>query len=259
LTDGVSTLLIDPVVTKPNLRHWILGSSFQSNENRVREVLSRYQISSVEGVLCSHTHFDHAVDVPVIARLKGAKVYGGESLKNLVHKSEPSVPYQEVQDGDRFQVGDFKVTFHRREHSPILKSLGWKFLPGLIEETFSSGFYDYHEGEIWSFYIEHPQGRILIDQGSKLAPSSQKYFGQVDVHFTGVANKESFEDLTQNNIFKVHAALVIPIHFDFFMLQSEWLESLRLPGMELERLESAVISNHQTFLIPKLGEPVKIK
>jgi hypothetical protein len=43
----------------------------------------------------------------------------------------------------------------------------FQFLPGKIS-SFQGRFYDYREGETWSYRIEHPQARILIDQGSHL-------------------------------------------------------------------------------------------
>ena len=34
---------------------------------------------AADGILCGHTHFDHVLDVPAIARFTGAQVFGAES------------------------------------------------------------------------------------------------------------------------------------------------------------------------------------
>ncbi len=39
---------------------------------------------TVEGVLVGHTHFDHAVDAPALARRSGCNAYGSESLARLM-------------------------------------------------------------------------------------------------------------------------------------------------------------------------------
>jgi len=49
-------------------------------------MLDRYASppGAVAGILVGHTHFDHAVDAPALARRHGAKAYGSASLAHLI-------------------------------------------------------------------------------------------------------------------------------------------------------------------------------
>jgi len=263
LSDGTSTLIFDPVFTKPTLLNWIFNSKMRSNETRVQTGLIRAKIKTAQAVFSSHGHFDHAIDLALVSFKTGATIFGGESLKTIT-TADPHLPvrFSEIKDQQPIEVGLFKVTPIRRTHAPILQNLDWRFLPGPVPKNFQYDFYDYREGEVWAYWVEHPNGNILIDQGSHFFKNHTKYAGKADAYFVGVANKSSLDDIVENNIKIIRAPLVIPIHFDVFFLQSEWIESQRMPGSELEALEKRVNSQALPpveFLIPKLYEPISIR
>ena len=254
ITDGKNTLLFDPVFTKPSLSHWIFGSPFRSDPKRVSSALESAGIGKADAVFSSHEHFDHAVDVAQVSAQTGAAIYGGTSLKRLT-QADPSLNtrFESISTETPIQIGDFKVIPYQRTHAPILQGIDWKFLPGQVSESFQFEFYGYREGETWGYRIEHPKGRILLDQGSHLFPPNLRYAGKTDVYLVGVANKKSFEDLVENNMRAMGAPLVIPLHFDVFFLQSDFLESQALPSTELARIADYFSKNlnHSKFLIPK--------
>jgi L-ascorbate metabolism protein UlaG (beta-lactamase superfamily) len=262
VTDGITTILIDPVFTKPSLSHWILNSKFRSNKELVQSSLKTIEVTSVDAIFSSHTHFDHAVDLIEIANQTKATIFGGVSIERMIYaEKNDKTKYQKLNDRDEVNIGQFKIISYRRSHAPILHSLDWKFLPGEIYESFSYHFYDYREGEIWSYRIEHPKARLIVDQGSHLFEENKKYKNQTDAYFVGVANKKSLDDLVQNNIAVINAPKVIPLHFDFFLLQSSFLESLRLPGNGLEKLQEKVKEHSAGNIqvqIPNLYEEITI-
>src|SRR5262252_6169336 len=58
---------------------WLGTAAFRfSYEGTVR------WIDPADAVLVGHTHFDHALDVPAIARAHGCPVYGSRSLAHLM-------------------------------------------------------------------------------------------------------------------------------------------------------------------------------
>ena len=259
ITDGKTTLLFDPVFTKPSLFHWIFGSEFRSDPKRVSAGLKMAEINKADAVFSSHEHFDHSVDVAQVSAQTGASIYGGVSLRRLT-QADPSLKthFESITSETPIQIGDFKVIPYQRAHAPILHGIEWKFLPGEVSESFHFEFYGYREGETWGYRIEHPEGKILLDQGSHSFPPNLRYAGKTDVYLVGVANKKSFDDLVENNIRAVGARLVIPLHFDVFFLQSESLESQAMPGTELERISEYFQKNinHSKFLIPNQSEPI---
>jgi hypothetical protein len=262
ITDGETTLLFDPVFTKPSLRNWVSNAPFRSNEIKVKQGLQDSQITNANAIFASHCHFDHSIDVALIASKTGATIYGGPSLKAIT-TSDSTIPvsFSNIVDRDVISVGRFKIKVFRREHPPILQRFEWKFLPGLVSEMFHFNFYDYKEGEIWAFRIEHPEGNILIDQGSHFFPDLKIYSGKTDAYFVGVANKTSLPDLIENNIKAIGAPIVVPLHFDFFLLQSEILEGLNLPGNDLEAIQESMhqsVAPKMEFRIPKRNELIQI-
>ncbi|NDG84912.1 MAG: hypothetical protein EBX52_07735 [Proteobacteria bacterium] len=261
LTDGESTLLFDPVFTKPSLRHWILGSALRSDPERVASSLKSAGVSHAEAVFASHGHFDHSVDVARVSSFTGATIYGGISLKRIT-TADPALPvhFQMITPEVPIRIGKFTVIPYRREHAPILHGIHWKFLPGEVPADFHFEFYGYREGETWGYRIEHPEGNVLIDQGSHSYAPNLKYSGNTDAYLVGVANKKSFEDLVEKNIGGIRAPLVVPLHFDFFFLQSETLEAMRLPSTELDRIGTTLshLFPATRFIAPVKFSPIPV-
>jgi len=244
LTDGKTTLLFDPVITKPGLSHWLLNAELIPDREAVKERLKLWKVSGAQALFISHTHFDHASDVGVVADLTGATVYGGPSLQTLVTYQAPKVPFAMVGNQDTVPVGDFRVTFFKRRHAPIIQWADWHFHEGPIPKDFSGKFWQFWGGETWSYFVEHPQGNTLIDQGSRFVEEFRPIAGKVKNYFMGVANKKSIEAVMKENLGILRPTNVFPIHFDFFFLQSDTMERWVMPGMELPELQEAVKKHH---------------
>ena len=61
-------------------------------------------------ILITHTHFDHSVDMPYIAKKTGAVVIGTESTLNFARVSGvPEAQLVTVKGGEDFQFGDFSM------------------------------------------------------------------------------------------------------------------------------------------------------
>jgi L-ascorbate metabolism protein UlaG (beta-lactamase superfamily) len=253
ISDRESTILIDPVFTKPSLNHWFFNSKFRSDPERVRVGLQRAEVRNAKAIFASHCHFDHVVDVARVSEITGAPIHGGVSLQRIA-SGDPGIhsKFVEIEDRKPVQVGRFKVIPYRREHPPILHLRALKFLPGEVPAGFEFNFYDYHEGEVWGFRVEHPEGNLLVDQSSHFFDRNLEYAGKTDAYFVGVANKESLDALVEGNILRVRSPLVVPMHFDFFLLQSDFLESRSMPGMDLELIRKRLgeLSPGTSFLKP---------
>lgn len=235
ITDGKDTLVFDAVPTKPTLSNWLFGTELKSDVVRVSEMLRHAQIEKVSCVFMSHTHFDHAVDGAQVALMMHAPIYGGVSVKRITEAYNPAPQYRELIPEKPIQIGKFKITPIRRDHAPIFSL--FHYLPGEIAPGFAFKFYQYREGETWNYFIEHPLGNILFDQGGRFHPPNKKFSGRVGTYFAGIANRRSIEDWIDNSILAVTPKRVVPIHFDVFFLQSDWLEKQWLPGAGLNKLE----------------------
>jgi L-ascorbate metabolism protein UlaG (beta-lactamase superfamily) len=259
LTDQETTLLIDPVLTKPNLSHWLFNRPFSSNQATAKERLKQLGVQKVDGIFISHCHFDHASDVGFLASHFKAPVHGGDSLKKIVHHHDPKAPFVMANDKSEFQIGKFKIKMFNRPHPAIIRPIDWHFLGGKIE-NFSGNFYDYREGEVWMFIIEHPEGITIFDQSSVFFEESQKYAGRVDNYFLGVSNPEDKDTLINNNVKRISPKRVIAIHHDFFFLESDYLSQWLLPTVDLEHLQQEIqkLTPAPTLIIPERDQLIRL-
>ena len=259
LTDRETTLLIDPVLTKPNLSHWLFNRPFISNQVAAKERLNKLGIRKVDGIFISHCHFDHASDAGFLASHFKAPVHGGDSFKKIVHHHDPKAPFVMAEDKSEFQIGKFKIKMFIRPHPAIIRPIDWHFLGGKIE-TFSGNFYDYREGEVWMFIIEHPEGLTIFDQSSVFFEESRKYAGRVDNYFLGVSNPEDKDTLVKNNVKLLAPKRVIGIHQDFFFLESDYLSQWLLPTVDLVHLQQEIqkLTPAPTLIIPERDQLIRL-
>lgn len=260
LSDGVTTLIFDPAFTKPTFIHWALNAPLVPDEPKLREKFQRCGMQGAQAIFVSHTHFDHASDVGVVAKITGATVYGGQSLKRIATFQYPAVKFSSVKDRDVVQVGAFRVTSFKRPHAPIIHWMDWHFLQGEVPENFSGKFYEFFEGDTWGFVVEHAEGMILIDQGSHFQEFYKPYAGKLKAFFMGVANKKSVEKIVEENIGGTKSPLIIPMHFDVFFWDSEELARMEMPGVELLSIQAKAKEKFPEveFKIPSVCESIRI-
>ena len=115
--DDVS-LFIDPYVSRVPLRSLLLRRTALPDP----EMIARYGQApgAVAGVLVGHTHFDHAVDAPALARVHQTKAYGSASLVHLMRLHGLQEQAVEVATHQRYELGPFVVTFIPSRHSKLL-------------------------------------------------------------------------------------------------------------------------------------------
>ena len=115
--EGVS-LFIDPYVSRVPLRAFLLRRRTLPDE----AMIERYAVAPgpVAGVLVGHTHFDHAVDAPAIARRFGTKAYGSPSLAHLMRLHGLGDLAVEAVPHRAYELGPFVVRFVPSRHSKLL-------------------------------------------------------------------------------------------------------------------------------------------
>ena len=111
-----TTLLIDPYVTRSSLSSVALAR-LSPDEQAIRAHVP----ARVDAVLCGHSHFDHLLDAPRIARLTGAQLIGSKTTCSY-GRAEGLAPEKLVLIGAAAQsvrVGEFEVTFFPSLHGRI--------------------------------------------------------------------------------------------------------------------------------------------
>jgi L-ascorbate metabolism protein UlaG (beta-lactamase superfamily) len=184
------TIFIDPYVSRVPLRSLLLRRTAMP----VEALIDRYASvpasgGKVAGVLVGHTHFDHAVDAPAIARRHGAKAYGSASLGHLMRLHGLGELAVEVAPHHRYELGPFVVRFVPSRHSKLLfgrkvpmdGELTCDHLDGLAPGA-------YRCGAVYGIRIE-VAGIALYHQGSADLDDAELPREPVDVFLAGVAGR----------------------------------------------------------------------
>lgn len=259
IEDGDSSILVDPDWTRPNLFHVFGFSKLVSNEALVKAELEKLKIKKVSGIFTSHSHFDHAIDAPIVARLTDAVNYVDQSSLRISNAyKDPRIKTMLIKAGSGIQLGKFKITPMRREHSAI-GLIHMHFLPGPVPENFDFGFWQYKTGDTWFYLIEHPEKTILLDQGSAshLDLMTTKP-SKVDVLIQGVANRENDQAIVNGYLKEFRPSVFIPLHFDNFFKEFDGENLGRLFGIKLDPLLELIQQEYpQTKVInPRYGEEI---
>jgi hypothetical protein len=94
---------IDPYVTRLSLRDLLARRAVPASQPAIAAWIDR-----ADAVLVGHTHFDHALDVPAIARRFGCKVYGSTSLAHLMKLHDLTPQAVVVAPHRDYEVGPFR-------------------------------------------------------------------------------------------------------------------------------------------------------
>ncbi len=73
--DGVSQIMVDGFFSRPKTGKVAFGK-IRSNEKVIRAMIAKYQLHRLKAIFVCHSHYDHALDAPLLSQLTGAKLYG---------------------------------------------------------------------------------------------------------------------------------------------------------------------------------------
>jgi L-ascorbate metabolism protein UlaG (beta-lactamase superfamily) len=172
---------------------------------------------AADAILVGHTHFDHALDVPAIARRAGCRVFGSRSLGRLMALHGLERHFIETVPHRPFAVGPFEITFVPSVHSKLLLGLA---VPAGGELTCDAldhlGGGAYRCGQVWGIHIA-VAGTTLYHQGSADLLDDEVRHRGVDVFLCGIAGR-SFSHRYVERVLRALAprAVVAHHHDDFF-------------------------------------------
>jgi L-ascorbate metabolism protein UlaG (beta-lactamase superfamily) len=262
LEDEDTKIFFDPMFTRAGIQHWLNLSELKSDEALVASVIKEHKLEKVNALFASHSHFDHVIDAPMVSKLTGGTFYVDASSERIARAYKDSkIKTERIENLKPIKIGKFTVTPILRTHAHI-RSLGFTYLAGPVPENFNFGFYDYHMGEVWFYYIEHPSGTILVDQGSEpFLNSIQSFSTKIDVVIQGVANRESDEATINGYTGLLKPSIFIPTHFDNFVFGfNPKSEVSYLPGVKVEELLMKMRKVHpdKKIVFPKYAEKIEL-
>jgi L-ascorbate metabolism protein UlaG (beta-lactamase superfamily) len=230
------TLFVDPYVSRVPLGHLLRRKPALPDARQVERFLGADE--QVAGVLVGHTHWDHAVDAPAVARRYTCKAYGSRSLGALMRLHGLGDQVVEVEPYRTYELGPFEVTFVPSAHSKLLLGLAVPFAGELTcEQLDGLAPGAYRCGQVWGIHIA-VAGITIYHQGSAdLIDDAVRHRG-VDVFVAGIAGRSFTERYWERILPRLDPATVVPTHYDNFFVPlddgMELIGSARIAELEGE-------------------------
>jgi L-ascorbate metabolism protein UlaG (beta-lactamase superfamily) len=206
-----TVIWIDPYVTRMSFVDLVRRKVVHPSS----EAIGRW-IDKADAVLVGHTHFDHAMDVPAIAKRFGCKVYGSSSLQHLMKLHELEDRTIVVEPHKDYEVGPFKFHFVPSQHSKL--QLGFR-VPASGELTCDHVDHltpqAYRCGQVWGIWIE-VAGIKLYHQGSADFVEDALKDRGVDIFLCGIAGRRFTPKYVERIVTKLAPNVIVPTHFDDF-------------------------------------------
>jgi len=224
------TLFIDPYLSRVPLRNLLMRRPTLPDQAALDRFLRAP--GEVVGVLVGHTHFDHAVDAPAIARRFGCRAYGSDSLVRLMGLHGLAGQAVEVEPYRTYELGPFEVSFTPSAHSKLLLGLAVPYDGALTCEhldALSPGAY--RCGRVWGMTIAVAGVRLYHQGSANLIDDAIRE--PVDVFLAGVAGRGFTKNYWKRILRRLEPRVVVPTHYDNFF---------RPLGREMEFVTAAKLS-----------------
>jgi L-ascorbate metabolism protein UlaG (beta-lactamase superfamily) len=231
VSDGTTVVLLDPTPTRPG------PLTLLSGPLEPDEALAERECPQADVILVNHTHFDHVLDVPAIAKRTGALVVGSPSTVNLARsRGVPEEKTRVVKAGDTLVVGGFTIEVRRSRHATIA---------GLEEPL--NGVVPLDAGRLWfwQYLLDDTLFYRLEANGTSIwfHPTSTWTDGEMGgvgagTLIVGVLGEDQTIDKARALLRAVKPRFVLPTHYDNFL--QPWEKGLALmPGLDLGRARTA--------------------
>jgi len=253
---GGHTLLLDPYLSRPGLRKTLAGPLVPDVE-AIRRHAPRADV-----IVAGHSHSDHILDIPEIARLTGARVLGSDSTSNLCRGyGLPASQILEVEADQAVEAGPFRITIKPSLHGKAIR--GRVPLVGKIPQGAHPPlrFQEYLNDTTFGIVVEcrdenlPGQGLTLFHLGSADYYPETIEGQRADVLLPCLMGREHHAGFVHGLLEQLRPRVVIPCHFDDFFVPME--RPIReLPGADLEGFRQDVLRNSvntRLVILDKLG------
>ncbi len=255
VTTDTTTLLIDPYVSRHGLLRLATRALTPDDD-----AIARWVPAKVDAVLCGHSHFDHLLDAPRIARRTGAKLVGSTTTCAFA-RAEGVSEDQLVEiapGGGRVVIGDVTVRFVPSLHGRIV--LGRVPFEGVVRAPprLPARMWDYKMGGAFGLLLEAPDTTVYHNGSADLVDAALAGL-HADTLLVGLAGRHATRDYLRRLTDILRPSTVIPTHHDWFFAPLG--PRVRpLPGIDLDgfRSEVARLLPRARLRLPEYGEEISV-
>jgi L-ascorbate metabolism protein UlaG (beta-lactamase superfamily) len=230
-----TTILIDPYLTRSPIGT-LVTSRLVPDDDAIRASIP----PKVDAVLCGHSHFDHLLDAPHIAKMTGAKLFGSPTTCAFA-RAEGVRPEQLVEVGARGlegSIGDLEIRFVPSLHGRLL--FGRVPFPGVVNETprLPARAWHYRMGGAYGILVRGGRTSVYHNGSADLVDAAIEG-ARADVLLIGIAGRRATPNYVARLCGLLRPSVVVPTHHDAFFAPLD--EGVRLlPGIDLEGFVSEV-------------------
>ncbi len=252
VSDGTTTVLLDPTPTRPDPVALITGPIDAD------PALGAKWCPKADVILVNHTHFDHALDVGAIAKRTGALVVGSQNTVNLaLSRGVTKEKTRVVHAGDQLTVGGFTIDVRGTRHADLLVS---QPMSGAVAtDSGAMWFWNYALDETLVFRLSASGTTLWFHPTSTYAPGELGGLPAKTL-IVGVTGEKQNRTKVDGLLSEAKPLRVLPTHFDNFFQPLDRGLAL-MPGLDLDaarqvfldadpKLEWGVTDYDETISLP---------
>lgn len=225
LDDGETSILTDGFFSRPGMLQMFFGK-VEPDLDAITRGLQRAGIPAKTGKLAAvipvHSHYDHSMDAPEVAKRTGAPLLGSDSTANVGRGwGLPEKQIRVAKLAEPMAFGRFSVTLFAGRHAPT------GFTGGEITQPLKppARAIDYKEGQSYVILVQHDGRSLLIVGSAGFEPGALRGV-QAEVVLLGIGalgpQSDAYRDAYWREVVTgVNARRVIPIHWDDFWISSD--------------------------------------